>query len=247
MAILLCLVQTASAVAAKSPEKTASGNFFTDPNNYTGETAPETQQLQWEIDLATTQSASGRQVWLSADPIGEAGGMNLYGYVGGNPLNRWDPPGLCWKDDFRRSSTWAGSAFGMGLGFLMGGGGGAVASVPTAGIAAIGTVPAGAIAGAAVGTAAGAVVGAAAAEAGIALADFASRWSDDSGDDGGGFCKMPQGDNTAKNKQFTDALKDLKIPKGSPLARKLHDAITGRGLGGFKDILKYGRKNGFQQ
>jgi RHS repeat-associated protein len=188
---------------------------------------------------------SGR--WLSADPIGEEGGLNLYGYVGGNPMNRWDPLGLCWKDDFRRSSTWAGSAFGMGLGFLMGGGGGAVASVPTAGIAAIGTVPAGAIAGAAVGTAAGAVVGAAAAEAGIALADFASRWSDDSDDDGGGFCKMPQGDNTAKNKQFTDALKDLKIPKGSPLARKLHDAITGRGVGGYKDILKFGRENGFQQ
>jgi RHS repeat-associated protein len=29
--------------------------------------------------------------WISRDPIGEAGGMNLYGYVGGNPLNRVDP------------------------------------------------------------------------------------------------------------------------------------------------------------
>ena len=93
MAVLLCLVQTASAVAAKSPEKTASGNFFADPNIYTGEIAPESLQPQWEIDPVATPSASGRQDWLSADPLGEAGGMNLYGYVGGDPVNLWDPDG----------------------------------------------------------------------------------------------------------------------------------------------------------
>ncbi len=32
--------------------------------------------------------------WLSADPIGEEGGVNLYGYLGGNPLNAIDPLGL---------------------------------------------------------------------------------------------------------------------------------------------------------
>ncbi|MFN9027980.1 MAG: RHS repeat-associated core domain-containing protein, partial [Akkermansiaceae bacterium] len=32
--------------------------------------------------------------WLSADPIGEAGGLNLYGYVGNDPTNYWDPLGL---------------------------------------------------------------------------------------------------------------------------------------------------------
>jgi RHS repeat-associated protein len=31
--------------------------------------------------------------WLSRDPIGERGGMNLYGYVGGDPVNGWDPDG----------------------------------------------------------------------------------------------------------------------------------------------------------
>lgn len=32
--------------------------------------------------------------WLSRDPIGEEGEMNLYGYVGNNPINLWDPLGL---------------------------------------------------------------------------------------------------------------------------------------------------------
>ena len=32
--------------------------------------------------------------WLSRDPIGEEGGINLYGYVGNNPVNSVDPYGL---------------------------------------------------------------------------------------------------------------------------------------------------------
>jgi RHS repeat-associated protein len=32
--------------------------------------------------------------WLSRDPIGEAGGINLYGYVGRDPVSRIDPMGL---------------------------------------------------------------------------------------------------------------------------------------------------------
>jgi RHS repeat-associated protein len=37
---------------------------------------------------------AGAGRWLSADPLGEEGGMNLYGYVLGNPVNWNDPLGL---------------------------------------------------------------------------------------------------------------------------------------------------------
>ena len=41
--------------------------------------------------------------WLSRDPIGEAGGLNLYGFVGNDPVNRWDYLGLnqapIWEED----------------------------------------------------------------------------------------------------------------------------------------------------
>jgi hypothetical protein len=92
---LLCLAGTASGKAALSPEKTASGDFFADPGESTWQTAPQPLQAQWETGPSPTQTASGRQVWLSADPLGESGGVNLYGYVLGDPINSWDTYGLC--------------------------------------------------------------------------------------------------------------------------------------------------------
>jgi uncharacterized protein RhaS with RHS repeats len=37
---------------------------------------------------------SGRPKWLNRDPIGIAGGLNLYAYVGNNPISFVDPLGL---------------------------------------------------------------------------------------------------------------------------------------------------------
>jgi RHS repeat-associated protein len=42
------------------------------------------------------QPQTGR--WLSRDPLGEAGGANLYGFVGNDPVSRIDPTGLYEKD-----------------------------------------------------------------------------------------------------------------------------------------------------
>jgi len=38
-------------------------------------------------------------MWLSRDPIAENGGLNLYAYVGNNPIMRYDPLGLRWYHD----------------------------------------------------------------------------------------------------------------------------------------------------
>ena len=49
--------------------------------------------------VAATKTASGPSQWLSRDPIAERGGLNLYGYVGNDPIRRIDPLGLMYEDD----------------------------------------------------------------------------------------------------------------------------------------------------
>jgi RHS repeat-associated protein len=36
------------------------------------------------------------QRFINRDPIGELGGINLYGFLGNSPFNQFDPSGLCW-------------------------------------------------------------------------------------------------------------------------------------------------------
>ncbi len=42
---------------------------------------------------------TGLQRWLNRDPLGEAGGINLYGFVGNRPINEVDPYGLYVLDE----------------------------------------------------------------------------------------------------------------------------------------------------
>jgi RHS repeat-associated protein len=61
--------------------------------------------------------------WLSRDPIGENGGLNLYGMVGNNPISKWDYLGLAYRErlvswdeiEIRRIS--AKDALDLGLSF----------------------------------------------------------------------------------------------------------------------------------
>jgi len=57
----------------------------------------------------TYDPATGR--YITSDPIGLEGGLNTYGYVGGNPINRIDPTGLVeWN------ASYAGGGFYIGFG-----------------------------------------------------------------------------------------------------------------------------------
>ena len=53
---------------------------------------------------------SNLQRWPNRDPIGERGGLNLYGYVGNNPINKFDPYGLdFWQSPGYYNWGWPGS------------------------------------------------------------------------------------------------------------------------------------------
>ena len=106
---------------------------------------------------------SGR--FTQEDPIGFAGGINLYGYVGNDPITYSDPFGLCPEDVtfwqavgcvVIETST---ALLGSGAGFIAGGGAGLLTSAPTGGLAAPLTVPIGAMMGAAVGGVTGKLAG----------------------------------------------------------------------------------------
>jgi RHS repeat-associated protein len=107
-------------------------------------------------------SEKGR--FTQADPIGLAGGVNVYGFANGDPITYSDPFGLCPHPItdcppgyFTRTLITRGSIAGAALGAV----GGAVVALPTGETAAPATIAIGALQGAADGAAAGLFVGSA--------------------------------------------------------------------------------------
>ncbi len=40
--------------------------------------------------------------WMSRAPIEERGGLNLYGFVNNDPVNKWDTLGLFWEKEKKK-------------------------------------------------------------------------------------------------------------------------------------------------
>lgn len=92
--------------STKSGRKTASGDFFVNPNQRVWEIPLSAQDLCREKYLSPTAIASGVSVygfryylpylgkWINRDPIAEDGGNNLYMMVGNDSVNLIDYLGL---------------------------------------------------------------------------------------------------------------------------------------------------------
>ena len=77
-----------------SPRKNRVGVFARRASGPRRARRPQVAQLASGCAACSYKTVSGRPVWPSRDPIEEQGGLNLYGFVGNNPINRVDPFGL---------------------------------------------------------------------------------------------------------------------------------------------------------
>ena len=209
-----------------------------------------------------TKTASGIPYWLSPDPIRETGGINLYQYVGGQPITYSDKTGLVWGiiadlafmawDTAQYS---CGNISGKEYGGRMALNTAALAlDVATAGSGAGTAMKLATVGGRTIAQSTHLAQGLHGAGAAISAVSHAanmqrggaSKWQDYMDDDyeSEAFEKCPQGDNTAKNDEFKAALKELGIENNSDAARRLHEAITGKGCENMKDIVEMGRELG---
>jgi hypothetical protein len=74
--------------------KTASREFFSYPIKTELKNQCNPLKTSQEKSKTTHRIALGRGIWPSRDPIEESGGINLYAFVGNDPVGRWDRLGL---------------------------------------------------------------------------------------------------------------------------------------------------------
>jgi RHS repeat-associated protein len=54
---------------------------------------PQSPEIATGSGACAYKTAAGRREWLNRDPLGEMGGINLYRFVGNDPINQIDPNG----------------------------------------------------------------------------------------------------------------------------------------------------------
>jgi RHS repeat-associated protein len=177
-------------------------------------------------------ASTGR--FTQVDPIGIAGGLNVYGFAGGDPVNYRDPFGLCPPQDSNFGPLCPGfwSALGGGIGAIIGAAGGGTGGF--VGGAAL-CSPAGPVAiacgagGAAAGGAAGALKGAAIGASIGALVDGAVQMAQ---------AGKGRGGNEKANRDVRRIAKDNNLNEEG--RRALHDEITNQNykLDEIRDIAR---------
>jgi len=165
---------------------------------------------------------SGR--FTQEDPLGLAGGLNLYGFAGGDPVNFSDPFGLCKEGDTdceRFVRAW--EALGWGAGFLVGGGSGLIEAGASGGVLA----PV-AVAQTAAATAAGGVGGRVLGEALWSLLSFMSSQGGEGAESGAKSVEQYE-KHTANLERLRERLgqltEDLGRAKGPKAQRPIREAI----------------------
>jgi proteasome lid subunit RPN8/RPN11 len=86
--------KTASGKTPSCASKTASREFFSYPIKTDYKKSHNPIKTSQKNRLVTVKTASGIPYWPSRDPIEEAGGFNLYGFVKNKPSWYWDKLGL---------------------------------------------------------------------------------------------------------------------------------------------------------